>query len=360
MVNSGKQVFIRADASVFIGSGHIMRCLSLAKGLQDRGCTVYFGCCEWDGNLCDFIESKGYKVFKLNIDEDSLSRFNRESFWRLDAEKTAELLVANQLVVDWLIVDHYQLDQAWEKFLRPFVRNIMVIDDLASRSHDCELLLDQNLTDNMNQRYVGLIPGNCQTLLGPQYVLLRPSFSQMRKHRQGDFSTIRRVLVFFGGSDAENETSKAIEAIKIINDPSIKIDVVVGASNPHRHEIEEICSQLAQFEFYCQIDNMAELMVRADLALGAGGSATWERCCVGLPSIVAVMSEDQLALTQAVADLGATINLGWVQQLSPADYAKAIERLDKHMLLAMSQRGMHLVDGKGCDRVVSCILENWV
>lgn len=313
----------RVDASVNMGSGHVMRCLTLADDLHNSTIKVVFICRELPGNMCSFIEKKGYEVYrlpynveKINDEVDEKKIWIGET-WQRDAEQTSQILkkMSATMTIHWLIIDHYNLDIQWEQGMKTYVRRIMVIDDLADRHHDCDLLLDQNLYIDMETRYDGLLPEGCQRLLGAKYALLRKEFYQARgllKERDG---IVRRVLVFFGGSDPTTETMKTLEALKQLNRKDISIDIVVGSINPYKAEIQQICMAMTNWTYHCQVNNIAELMISADLAIGAGGSAIWERCFLGLPTINIIIAENQFATVSAVAKVGAIYNLGWYNEV---------------------------------------------
>lgn len=328
-------ILIRADASVEIGSGHLMRCLTLADQLRGEGADVAFICRDLPGGMFDFLHTREYRFAKLPVAEaDKVSQ-------QTDATETIE--AAKQLFpggVDWLIVDHYRLDAVWEHLLRTHANRLMVIDDLANRPHDCDLLLDQNYYRDMERRYEGLVPAQCATLLGPKYVLLRPEFVTARRDLRVRDGTVRRVLIFFGGSDSTNQTRKALDAIKLIDNPDISVDVVVGAGNPHRHEIESLCHGMPSTQYHCQVSNMAELIAAADIAIGAGGATTWERCALGLPALTIVFADNQLQTTLDLEQIGVTEFLGWADKITAADLAKAIECLIKNQarLKSLSER----------------------
>lgn len=218
------KVAFRADASVGIGSGHVMRCLTLAGELKEAGAQIIFICRECEGNLCDLIEKQGIPVARISGELQS---------WEADAFQSLEAL-KKYGKADWLVVDHYSLDHRWEAGIRNAAEKIMVIDDLADRIHDNDLLLDQNLYEDLENRYNGLAPPHCIKLLGPRYALLRPEFRKARASLRKRDGIIRRILVSFGGSDPSNETAKALEAIGLLGKPEIAVDVVVGSSNPHR------------------------------------------------------------------------------------------------------------------------------
>jgi UDP-2,4-diacetamido-2,4,6-trideoxy-beta-L-altropyranose hydrolase len=316
------RVLVRVDASVAIGSGHLMRCLTLADQLRTEGAEVAFVCRDFPGGMFDLLHARGYLSVKLPLVEAG------KDMQILDAEETINAAV--QLFpegLDWLVVDHYQLDAVWERKLRPYTRKLMVIDDLADRTHDCDLLLDQNYYRDLGRRYQGLVPEQCVTLLGPSYVLLRPEFTNARQKLRTRDGSVRRILIFFGGSDPTNQTQKAVEAIKLLERHDIGVDVVVGSANPNRNATQALCAGIPNVAFHCQVSNMAELILGADLGIGAGGAAMWERCCLGLPTITVVFAANQERTTEDVAEIGAIEYLGWSDQLLPEDYARAIIRM---------------------------------
>lgn len=300
MADRHKTIIIRTDASVQIGTGHVMRCLTLAESLANHGARVSFLCRELDGHLCDHIEARGFRAFRLSSQEDDTG--------------TEEIL--KELRPDWLVVDHYFLDAAWEFRMRPHVGKIMVIDDLADRPHDCDLLLDQNYYVDLENRYRGLVPETCRLFLGPRHALLRPEFIAARSSLLERNGTITRVLVFFGGSDSTNETGKTLDALARYNGKKLSVNVVVGASNPRREEIREQCATIPGVTFHCQVPTMARLMAEADFAFGAGGTATWERCFLSLPAAAIVLAQNQFEVIRAVAGAGALRNLGWHQDVT--------------------------------------------
>ena len=206
--------------------------------------------------------------------------------WQEDATETSAILAQGDGSIDWLIMDHYALDRLWETEMRPDVRKIMVIDDLADRRHDCDLLLDQNLFKNSHSRHDGLVPIPCQKLLGPRYALLRREFRAARKTLRVRDGRIKRILIFFGGGDPTNETAKALKALAQLNRPEVAVDVVVGGGNPYNKQIQTLVGALPKATYHCQIMNMAELMAAADIAIGGGNyylgtllSGVAEYCC---------------------------------------------------------------------------------
>jgi UDP-2,4-diacetamido-2,4,6-trideoxy-beta-L-altropyranose hydrolase len=272
--------------------------------------------------------------------------------WQEDAEQTAREI--GQLgSVDWLIVDHYALDAGWERVQRAGERRILALDDLADRSHDCDILLDQNVVLGMETRYRTLLPGTCKPLLGPTYALLRPEFAKARKRLVARNGEVRRILVGFGGSDPSNATGKALAAIGSLSGNSPDVDVVIGTSNPHADAVLELCRALPHATLHRGVDNIAELMIRADLAIGAGGVMSWERCCLGLPTIAMDIAANQVGALRALAAAGAIDYPGSVEDVSQERLARSLDAMmsDPARTRAIGERALALVDGEGTDRV---------
>jgi UDP-2,4-diacetamido-2,4,6-trideoxy-beta-L-altropyranose hydrolase len=369
-VPKSMNVLIRADASVQIGSGHVMRCLTLADELRTHGASVRFICRDWEGSLREHITAKGYECILLPRRSAAYSEETHQyAPWlgtsqEQDAAETLSVLGSEG--VDWCICDHYAIDACWQRLIRHRARRIMVIDDIANRQHDCDLLLDQNLYDNAESRYTSCVPPECRLLLGPEYALLRPEFREARERlgsRLVRDGSVKRVMVFFGGSDPSNETAKAVQALKMLNRSDIEVDIIVGIANPHRVEIEQEIEQLRalqpNFHFHCQVPNMADFISKADLAIGAGGSTTWERCCLGLPTIAVIIAENQAEMTETAARHGLQWSLGWHNSTRAEDISISIQHcLDNPTLVReYSQRGQMLVNGNGTERVRKVLLE---
>ncbi len=338
------KVLFRADSSVDLGAGHVMRCLTLAAALRDKGCAVSFICRDLPGNISANVEAAGYPVFRVPVEVNPAPDTPFALDVPADVARTAEILRQEQ-GVDWLVIDHYGVDDSWEVPLRPLVGKIMVIDDVANRRHDCDLLLDQNLYENMESRYDGLVPENCMKFLGPRYALLRDEFVQARRSLRERDGSVKRVLITFGGGDASNETAKALEAWRMVGRNDIAVEVVVGGANPHREQLQQLCAELPNVSFHCNVNNMAQMMSEADLAIGAGGSTTWERCFLGLPSITLIVADNQAATTKAVGVQGATLNMGWYEDVNATGLAETIRRVlsDPKALQEMTVRGFALM-----------------
>lgn len=358
------KILFRADASIEIGAGHIMRCMVLAEKLKNQGFDCTFVCRNNQGNLIKKIQDRGFFVYSIecrsttgalegsneviNLRAQNSSYLN-EGF---DAEQT--IAAVSGQYFDWIVVDHYDLSVNWEVLVKPICSRLMAIDDLANRRHNCDLLLDQNYYNNPDKRYQDLLPTHCVSLLGPNYVLLRQEFIETKKNLNVRSGEIKKILVFFGASDPTNETKKILIALSQIALERVSVDVVVGGANPHRQTIYTMCNEIKGVNYYCDVSNMSELISRADLGIGAGGSSIWERCYLGLPSITSVVAFNQIETTEDVASLGVIDYLGKAEMLSPDKYATAILKLvaNPAYLKSMSTSGINLVSGIGTSSVV--------
>jgi UDP-2,4-diacetamido-2,4,6-trideoxy-beta-L-altropyranose hydrolase len=337
-----------------MGSGHVMRCLTLAQLLRRRDAEVQFISRPLPGHLCDYVERQCFPVRRLSKPSVARVASDDPSAWlgatvAEDASETQHALAAIGRPADWLVVDNYALDASWGQPLRDQARHIMVIDDLANRRHDCDLLLDQNYYHDLEHRYDGLVPQHCEKLLGPRYALLREEFVQARLHATPRDGRVGRLLVFLGGADPENHTAKVLQAILQVGTPGLQVDVVVGASNPNQDSVRALCDSLGNARFHQQVNNMAELMLAADLAIGAGGATTWERCLLGLPSLTLVVAENQRRTTEDLSGLGLVHYLGDARDLNADDIAKALREAltTPAHLREMSDRAMRFMADAG-------------
>jgi UDP-2,4-diacetamido-2,4,6-trideoxy-beta-L-altropyranose hydrolase len=336
-----------------------MRCLTLAEELRDSGAEVSFISRMHPGNLNELIREKGFSCHELpgaptvesneQYVQDPRSEY---ASWlgvsqQQDARETIEAVGATQ--ADWLIVDHYGLDKEWERLLRPHAAKIMVIDDLADRRHDCDLLLDQNFFIDGGKRYDKLISPSCTRLLGPKYALLRKEFREARTNLRERTGEVKRVLVFLGGGDPENITELAIEALSDAELLNLQADVVIGSQNPHREKIEKLVQARPRTTLHIQANNMAELMCTADLAIGAGGSTTWERLYLGLPSIAIPIAKNQILPTKNLYDSGVIMSLGRGCKLSVINIKEILKKAfdNPEDLIEMSKNGINMISCNG-------------
>ncbi len=299
------KVVIRVDASIELGSGHVMRCLTLAEELQNLQYTVEFICRKSKGSMEQFIQSKGFKVHLLPEVKFSLWKWTRNN-WKIDAQDCRNYLMNKR--VDLLIVDHYAIDIKWETVMRSITNKIMVIDDLANRVHDCDILLDHNAYKDKDNRYKNLIYSKSTYLLGPQFALLRKEFFHKEK------TLIKnRILITFGGSDPTNETLKVLDIISNLPKKN-KIRVVVGGSNPNKKEVYEYIKKYSNMTFLFNIDNMAEEINKCRFVIGAGGVSALERVALNTPALVIGVASNQIEIAKNLDEQGAIKYIGFHNQ----------------------------------------------
>jgi len=304
------KVAIRVDASNAIGSGHFMRCLTLANSLQPFADDICFVCRALPQYLQEQLALNGHRLAQLPATTGNHAQATEglaHSHWlavsqKQDAADTAaELHTADY---DWLVVDHYGIDQRWERSLRGSTKNILVIDDLADRSHDCNALIDQNIYHQMESRYAGKVPKACTLFLGAKYAFLRDEFHQQRANirirGEKNDKAVANLLIYFGGVDADNHTLEAIEALLETGGDVRDVNVVIGAQHPDRENIQAVCAAHG-FNCHVQTPRMAELMAEADLAIGAGGISAYERLYMRLPSLLRPIASNQVEQLECMA-----------------------------------------------------------
>ncbi len=361
------KVAIRADASLQIGTGHVMRCLTLAEALKNQGAEVYFICREHHGNLIDQIQRLGFKVHKLSCldrlayvgtDENSPQLFHAN--WlgvsqQQDAEQCKPVL--ELISPDWMIVDHYAIDYHWHNTLKSNYKKLMVIDDLADRRHECDLLLDQTFAREQKD-YQMLVPEGCQFLLGSQFALLRSEFAQWREFslQRRNKSELKKLLITMGGVDSENVTWQVLDALAGSELPmDLTITVIMGVTAPNLDSVKQIAENMpCKTEVKVDVTNMAELMANADIAIGAVGATTWERCALGLPTIIMIMADNQVYASTKLDK----VNIGWLLR-SPVEINKILSnlRIESGTILSeITKAAISITDGKGVDRVCEFII----
>jgi UDP-2,4-diacetamido-2,4,6-trideoxy-beta-L-altropyranose hydrolase len=353
------QVAFRVDASPQIGTGHVVRCLTLADALRGAGVRTRLVSRHITPALAEMAHDSGHDLKNLPALVTPVDPSPAHAEWLgtsqdADAEATRQALAGEEW--DWLIVDHYALDARWEERLRPSVRRILAVDDLADRPHACDALLDQNL-QVAPDRYNGLLPDQCRALLGPSYALLRPEFRDVDPRPAS--GEIHRINIFFGGFDATGMTLRALDEIAPLLAAGIAVDVVVGAGTPRQDDIRVRCAALGAV-LHVQTREMARLFAEADLAIGAGGATSWERCRMAVPALVVSVAENQRAGCRALAEAGAAVSLGDVGALARGAIRAAVEKLvaEPATLQAMRRRSAALVDGRGTERVMLYLMRD--
>jgi UDP-2,4-diacetamido-2,4,6-trideoxy-beta-L-altropyranose hydrolase len=368
------RVVFRADASLQIGTGHVMRCLTLADALAGRGAECQFICRAHDGHLIEFILSKGYVAHALPISHYSgagvtapglhaSSAHTAYSEWlgvtqAEDADACAPIVAA--LRPNWLIVDHYALDAQWECALAPHYRQLMVIDDLADRPHACNLLLDQTFGRDAAD-YLPLVPADCRLLCGSQYALLRPEFAALRPYslQRRAHPVLRELLITMGGVDKDNATGQVLQALRTCPLPAdCRITVVMGATAP---KLEEVRTQAQDMPWPTQVlvgvNDMAQLMADSDLAIGAAGATSWERCCLGLPTVMMVLAENQCYAARLLEQANAARMLDPTANLQKRLIEFINEIFTSETCLSQLRDSTSKVtDGQGCENVADWLM----
>ena len=364
-------IAIRADASQRIGGGHIYRCRTLARELRRRGANIIFICRSQTGDLIHILRPE-FQVLVLpkhpSPDDSSYIasyqdvRLNDAYLYQYqiqDAFDTVQALNESAYQqLRWLVVDHYCLDSVWEKeVLSALSHNnkprLFAIDDLA-RSHHVDLLLDQNYYAASTQtRYKGLVPTGTKLLLGPHYALLGPEYAYLQKSIP-DRRELHRLLISFGSVDSKNLTSRTLLSLRDPDLSSIKVDVVLGPKSPHLNQVSQLVSERSNTTLHVSLPSLAGIILRSDLTIGAGGSTSWERASLDIPSIVIATASNQIPLCSALSESGYINYLGTDSSVTVDCIRKAI--LDHSNSTLTYKHGPELTDGWGSSRVASCLL----
>ncbi|ATX76599.1 UDP-2,4-diacetamido-2,4,6-trideoxy-beta-L-altropyranose hydrolase [Reinekea forsetii] len=363
-------IIFRTDASLDIGTGHVMRCLTLAQALRAQGASCRFICRPHEGNLLELIRKRGFEAQALAtqvVMQEKLTE-KYESVpahaaslgvdWKTDAEQTKNLI--GDVVVDWLIVDHYAIDKNWQLLLENCYHKLMVIDDLGDRDHQADILLDQNAQGKSGEaRYKGRTNAECNLLLGPHYALLGldyPLLANALPERNGEIS---RVLIFVGGSDPFHLTERYLTALNAPEFRHLYVDVVIGSNHSAPEAVSDLVSRVEHARVYYELPSLSALIIRADLMLGAGGATNWERMCLGLNSVIVSVAINQHGINQELEKKGLIYFLGKVEHAN----INLIRAGLKQILVnpsgnrVSSKRMRELVDGNGCRRVVQALID---
>ena len=358
-------ITFRADASVEIGSGHVIRCLTLADCLKKFGHNIQFVTRMHTGNYSDYIEKRGYKVHRLTLGGKNRQTKKHRWLgvnWRLDAEDTAQIFKETGKI-DWLIVDHYGIDFKWENAVRHLVSKIMVIDDLANRSHDCDLLLDQTI-NRRESEYKELVRKDTCLILGNKYALLKKDYKKLRQDaikKRRQYKKIERVLICFGGHDPDNFTARALNGLEMVEWPhDIKIDIILGGNAPHIDAVKRNAQKsFLKIKVYSDVENMAEFILQADLAIGAGGTTSWERCCLGLPTLIVATASNQEKIVKSLSEIGAALEIKGDISTFHESVSVNVKQLlnNREQCMKISQKAFSVCDGKGTGKVAEKIIE---
>lgn len=337
-------LIIRADASVAMGTGHVMRCLALAQGWRDGGGNVVFAMAESTPAIDRHLHAEGVEVAKLKVFSAKFEEV-REA-WKLARDHRAQ----------WVVVDGYHFDAEYQRNLKNAGLKLLVVDDLGRCEHySADLLLNQNVHASecmyaSREAYTGL-------LLGPRFAMLRRVFRRWRKWQREITPNGRRVLVTMGGSDPDNVTATVLEALRGLKIDGLEVVAVLGGSNPHIDSLKRFANQSPPIRFLRDAANMPELMAWADVAVSGAGSTCGEMCLLGLPAILIDLAENQTPVAQELGRKRVAIHLGSSEEVSAAEIAGKVQSLllSAELRASLAGRSRELVDGEGTERVMAAI-----
>lgn len=336
----------RCDGSAEIGGGHVRRCLTLAEALAEAGWARAFAV--RDETLA-VVPGLAEAVDRVAVLDGRIE------------DEPAGIAEAFGDAVDLLVVDHYRRDARFETACRPRARRILVVDDLADRRHDADLLLDQTL-GRKPAEYAALVPPHCLVLTGARYALVRPAFATLRRAilaRRERARPLTRILVAVGATDADNVTGIVLEGIRD-SGLSAEVDVVLGSGAPHLPAVATLAAAMPQrTRVHVDCENVAELMAAADIAVGAGGTTSWERCCLGLPTVLIITAENQALVAGRLAAAEACMLIGRHRDVMPAMVGNSLVGLanDGWRRRVMARAAAAICDGRGAGRIARILCE---
>ena len=393
------QFLIRADASLQIGSGHIMRCLTLAHKLRQHHHRVAFITRAHQGHLADTIRQQGFDCILLPLPDHATTSAQPQRQPETACNELppsppapaiphAAWLATSQaqditdcaphiraLAPDWIICDHYALAAAWQTAARALCHSkIMVIDDLHDRAHDADLLLDQNHAHTAAD-YAPLVPPSCRILTGTRYALLRDEFAQHRtislhqratppaRQPETALPHSQNILINLGGVDKDNHTLAVLQALSAYVSGSLKAlpiraTIIMGATAPHLASVQRYAATAPYpGQVIANAHNMAELMTQATWAIGAAGSTSWERCALGVPTLLLTIADNQRSIAAQLQRAGAALALEASQIHSPAFQATLTHLMQPENQHRISQAAAQLCDAHGAARVAQHIAQ---
>ena len=313
------QAYFRFDAGPAIGGGHAMRALALADALRESGWSCTLACNSEALDIIPALNASGHAI---------------EPVTQTDAVPMAA-------TVDLFVVDHYGLDAVFERSCRPYARRILVVDDLANRNHDADILLDPT-PGQPPDRYHSLLPDHTHRLLGPAFAPLRPQFQRARGSRTTPSRSIENVLISLGAIDRTGLAERALDGTCRAL-PRAGVDIVAGGP-AHTTDGDRV-------HRLSHVDDMAALYRSADICIGAAGVSALERCCVGLPALTVVTADNQRSVAAGLARAGAIRLLGDDSETDPDTIADALGALTESERLKMTLAGQELCDGRGVQRI---------
>ena len=358
-----KTIAFRVDVAPHIGTGHLQRCLTLATQLKERFVKSIFYVRQYDSNLLNIIDDNGFEYSVIGSSINKLFS-DRHAEWlgvtqQVDAKEF--LQSASDFRIDGLVIDHYSIDSVWENYIRNKLSiPIVVIDDLANRTHLSDILIDQNYWPNIDVRYNGLLPNYSQRLLGPKYALLKPTYEEMRQSStdRNQRVGLNSVLVNFGGVGNFSLWQTVIPAL--LKCLKYNFHIITGKlPTEHYSILSDLIQKTSHIKMEETTDKMPELMNTSIYCLGACGSTVWERFCLGLNSALIDIAENQKELVNGLYHSDLIDYLGDIESVSTNKIYEFISslNLEDEKYRHRRKRIMQIVDGKGTKRVVDKVID---
>lgn len=346
-----QKVIFRVDASTCAGGGHAVRSLALADQFAEMDWTCLFAL---EAEALATVPALGagpHEILVLPTDPDTL-------------DERAEAMSLRQQFpngVDALVIDSYRHGTEFEAACRGWAQCLVSIDG-TMRAHDVDLLVNANMGQTRND-FADLVPDECEVLSGPKYAMLRRQFAALRasslSRRKADNRKVERILVSFGASDPSNMTPIALGALQSIGTDA-HIDVVLGANQAaHNSVLASIKNMELDIEVHQWVEDMPDMMARADVFIAAAGSSSWEACTLGLPSVIVAVADNQIKIAENLALTGAAISLGRRNEISAARVEDGIRRIlfEHSVRNNMVCNSSSVCDGQGSRRVAEVIDE---
>ena len=342
---SAGTLLVRADASVPMGTGHVMRCLALAQAWQDAGGETVFAVGEPSPPMEERLRSERIHLVPVQTLPGSTQ----------DSKRLGEMV--SDFGPEWVVVDGYQFSADYHASVRSSGCRVLVVDDCGGCGPGgADLVLNQNLHARQDL-YRNLGRGS-ELLLGPKFAMLRREFSPWRGWRRDIATAGRKILVTMGGSDPDNLSAQVCEALEDLRVDGVEIRLVAGSSNPHLASLRSMAEQWGgALRVEQNVRDMPEVMAWADVAVSSAGSTCWETCMLGLPSILLVLTDNQQPVARELASQGIAIHRS---PDTPATREWICGRVRSLLLSSalrreMSERASKLVDGRGAERVVAAM-----
>lgn len=362
------KIAVRADASSEIGTGHLRRCQSIADAFRELGSEICFVVRKHDSVAEKVVAGTDYPLVWLpegsgaEPDATPHAAWARVS-WQRDVAETVAALRDN--APDWLIVDHYGFDARWHEAVRAALGcRILVVDDLGDRPLAPQMLLDPNVAASHADKFAGRLLTGARMLAGPRFAPLSPAYRVAARYV---FSPeVRSVGVFMGGADAEGASAAVVKALRRDAGYEGRIEVVSTSASPYLDELEWLCAVDGNVALSVDLPELSAFFARHDLQIGAGGTSSYERCCIGAPTVALVLASNQLAVVPVLNELGVVcgVALPEIEATKLLSGAPPLGLAVRELLAAperrraLSTNALRYVDGRGAERVALSVLSD--